>query len=340
MEKLFGCLRTQYHIAQKEFYITASCGLALFPKDGEDPQTLIKNADTAMYQAKAQGRNRICVYNAAMTDEVVTQLTIKDELRLAVENQQLRLYYQPLIDARSLQIIGAEALLRWQHPQRGLLAPDQFIHIAEQSGLILELGAWVLERAIQDARPWIELYPGQFKLHINVSGIQLKQSDFAERLSALLQRYSYPAEGLELEMTESILIDDVAHANGLFERLRHMGVGLSLDDFGTGYSSLTHLRQMQFSYIKIDRAFIHNIPNDQDDCALVEATLAFGHRLDIPVIAEGVENATQQVWLQKRGCEMMQGYFFGKPMSAQDFLHRFETQRKTATPPLPPTDGA
>lgn len=333
MEKLFGCLRTHYRIGQKQFYVTASCGLATFPKDGEDPQTLIKHADTAMYQAKAQGRNRICLYNATMTEEVVTELTMRDELRLALDDNQILVHYQPLIDASSLQIIGAEALLRWQHPHQGLLGSSHFIHIAEQSGQILELGAWVLERSIQDAHPWVELCSGNFRLHVNVSGLQLKQSDFTQRVSTLLQRYNYPAGALELEMTESILIDDAAHASGLFERLRQMGVGLSLDDFGTGYSSLTYLRKMHVSYIKIDRSFIHNIPEDQDDCALVEATLAFGHRLNIPVIAEGVENETQQIWLQERGCQMMQGYYFGKPMSAEDFFRLLAAQEGASNTP-------
>jgi diguanylate cyclase (GGDEF)-like protein len=331
VEQMFGCLRRSFQIGQYQVYITGSCGVALYPQDGNDAQTLIKHADIAMYRAKDGGRNRFCLYDARMSDEVAAQLAIRDELRHALDSDQLRVYYQPLVDARTRRVIGAEALVRWQHPRRGLIGRSEFIPVAEQSGLIVGLGAWVLEHSLQDLRNWLSGQDRDFRLHVNVAALQLLQANFPDLVAEALQRHGVPAKALELEMTESVLIDDTVKSGGLFDRLRRLGVGISLDDFGTGYSSLAYLKRLPVDHIKIDRSFVKDVPDDPDDCALVEATFIFCRWLGKEVIAEGVESETQLDWLQRQGCRYMQGYYFGRPMPAREFMAMVWTARASAS---------
>ncbi len=328
VEKIFGCLRRTYQLNQHQVYVTGSCGVALFPQDGQDPQTLIKHADTAMYRAKEGGRNRYCLYDAGMTEAVVMQLNTRNDLRLAIVDDQLRVYFQPLVESTHGRIVGTEALVRWQHPVRGLLSPDDFIEVAEQSGLIVGLGTWVLDHAILASLAWLPLAMPGFRLHVNVSAHQLKQADFFDQVEAILARHQFPAANLVLEMTESVLIDDKVRSGNLFERLRKLGVGIALDDFGTGYSSLAYLKTLPVDHIKIDKSFVQDVPTDPDDCALVEATFIFSRRLGIEVIAEGVETDIQRNWLRDQGCRYMQGYYFGRPMPAEDFQARLVDENR------------
>jgi diguanylate cyclase (GGDEF)-like protein len=331
VEQMFGCFRRSLQIGPYQAYVTSSCGVAIFPQDGEDPQTLIKHADTAMYRAKEAGRNRFCLYDAQMSAVVAAQLTIRDELRHAIDAGELRVYYQPLVEMPSRRIIGAEALVRWQHPRRGLLGPAEFIAVAEQSGLIVAIGDQVLDRAVQEASAWSGLEDAAFRLHVNISAHQLMHADFPARVMATLRRHGLPAAALELEMTESVLIDDAVEASGLFETLHGHGIGISLDDFGTGYSSLSYLKRLPVDHIKLDRSFVQDVPGDPDDCALLEATFIFGRRLGIEVIAEGVETEAQLAWLSEQGCRCMQGYYFGRPVPAAEFGAALRAQVRSAS---------
>jgi EAL domain-containing protein (putative c-di-GMP-specific phosphodiesterase class I) len=327
---MFSCLQRQIQIGEYLVYVTCSCGVALFTQDSDDPQTLVRYADTAMYRAKDAGRNRFSLYDIKMSEAVAAQLAVREELRLAIEAQQLRVYYQPLVGMPSRRIVGAEALVRWQHPQRGLVGPADFIAVAEQSGLIVEIGNQVLDRAVADVAEWPGMAAGDFRLHVNISALQLLQPGFPERVADTLHRYGLPAAALELEMTESVLIDDTVKSGGLFERLHALGVGISLDDFGTGYSSLAYLKRLPVDHIKIDRTFVKDVPDDLNACALLEATFAFGHRLGIEVIAEGVETEMQLAWLTEHDCRCMQGYYFGRPMPASDFQDLLQAQAGSA----------
>jgi diguanylate cyclase (GGDEF)-like protein len=322
IERVFGCVGRYYRIGEYQTYVTWSGGIALYPQDGRDAQTLIKHADTAMYRAKAAGANQFRLYDAAMSEDVASQLSLRDELRHAIDEGQFRVHYQPLVEATSQRITAVEALVRWQHPTRGLVAPGVFIDLAEQTGLIVPIGKWVLQQACRDVSAWWQEGLGGLTVHVNVSARQLAQTDFAEITLDLLEHCGLPPQALAIEVTESALIEDAGVAETLFKSLKQAGVAISLDDFGTGYSSLAYLKRFDVDHIKIDRSFVAGIPTDADDCALVEAIIAIGDRLGCLVIAEGVETVNQMDWLAARGCLVMQGYHFGVPVDAEALAAR------------------
>ncbi len=322
IERVFACVGRYYHIGDYQTYVTWSGGVAIYPQDGADAQTLIKHADTAMYQAKGAGANQVRLYDAAMSQDVASQLALRDELRKAIEQDQFKVFYQPLVDVTTRRIMGVEALVRWQHPTRGLVPPAAFIGLAEQTGLITILGQRVLERACEDVAGWWREGLGSLTLHVNVSARQLAQSDFADRALDLVERCGLPPQALAIEVTESALIEDADTAETLFVHLKRAGVSISLDDFGTGYSSLAYVKRFDVDHIKIDRSFVGGLPEDPSDCTLVEAILAIGDRLGAVVIAEGVETEAQLDWLAARGCLLMQGYYFGAPVSAATMAAR------------------
>jgi diguanylate cyclase (GGDEF)-like protein len=322
IERVFGCVGRYYLIGEYQTFVTWSSGVAIYPRDGQDAQTLIKHADTAMYRAKAAGSNQFRLYDAAMSDHVASQLSLRDELRRALDEDQFRVHYQPLVDAPTQRITAVEALVRWQHPTRGLVAPGEFIEVAEQTGLIVPIGQWVLTQACRDASDWWRDGLGGLTVHVNVSARQLAQADFAESTLDILERCGLPPQALAIEVTESALIEDASTAEALFQTLKRTGVSISLDDFGTGYSSLSYLKRFDIDHIKIDRSFVSGLPGDADDCALVEAIVAIGDHLGCVVIAEGVEATSQMDWLSARGCLLMQGYLFGPPVSADALAAR------------------
>jgi diguanylate cyclase (GGDEF)-like protein len=320
IERLFGCVGRYYTIGEYETYVTWSCGVVVYPGDGGDPHTLLKHADTAMYAAKQLGPNHYTFYDVEMSDEVSRQLALRDELRLALERDQLEVYYQPIIDAATGHVRAAEALLRWHHPTRGLLSPAAFIDIAEQSGLINPIGDWVLGEALAVAGEWQERAQDAITMHVNVSAHQLKQTGFVERIREQLQARDLPSCLLDLEMTESALLEDARRAEQLLAELKALGVRIALDDFGTGFSSLAYLKRLPVDTIKIDKSFLDDIPYGPRDCALVEAILTLGRELGSAIVAEGIEQAQQRDWLVARGCRYLQGYLFSRPVPRDAFL--------------------
>lgn len=328
IERLFTCVGRYYTIGEYETFVTWSCGVVVSPRDGDDVHTLLKHADTAMYAAKALGPNHYRFYDPVMSAEVAEQLALRDDLRLALERGQLELYYQPIVDARSGRIAAAEALLRWNHPTKGLLSPARFIDVAEQTGLINPIGEWALGEALSMASRWRQGVQSEVRVHVNLSPHQLRQGSLVAQVHKALREAGLPASALDLEMTESALIDDGERVTALLETLKAIGVKLSIDDFGTGFSSLSYLKRLPVDTIKIDKSFVDGLPGDARDAALVEAVLTLGRRLGCSMVAEGVEHAEQVHWLGQHGCHYLQGYHFSRPLPRARFLelaaHRFD----------------
>jgi len=289
----------------------ASFGVTVYPDDGIDRETLITNADLAMYRAKADLSRSTCFYEQSMDDLVRARRSLAGELREAVESEQLQLHYQVQTALASNRISGFEVLLRWTHPDRGPISPAEFIPLAEETGLILPIGEWVLRRACADASGWIEPH----KIAVNVSPIQLTHTDLPALLEEILAETGLAPDRLELELTETTIFVDKVRSLAILERIRAMGVGIALDDFGTGYSSLDTLRSFPFTKIKLDRSFMSEVENSPQAKAIIRAVLALGSSLDIPVLAEGIETAGQLSLLIKEGCDEAQGYLLGRPMS-------------------------
>lgn len=298
---------------------TASVGITLFPEDGENPEQLVKNADMAMYAAKAEGRNNYRFFLPSMHERVKERKTIEEDLRNALEQDQLELYYQPKVDCRTERVVGAEALVRWNHPQRGLILPGEFISVAEECGLINRLGAWVLQRACKQTRAWRDSLFSDFRIAVNLSPAQFQDAELVNSVTEIVKETSLPAGTLELEITESILMNNPEKAVSTLEELKELGVLIAIDDFGTGYSSLNYLKRFPVTSIKIDRSFVNDIHVDVDDKAIVDAVIGLGHSLNLEVVAEGVEEIEQLVYLQEKGCNFIQGYLFSKPLPASTF---------------------
>ena len=304
----------------KEFFVTCSIGVASYDGGG-NAQHLIEHADIAMYAAKKLGRNSFQFYEPAMNEEAQERLRIENALRKALERGEFALHYQPQVDLDSGRIIGAEALLRWQHPELGLVSPARFIGLAEETGLIVPIGAWVLRTACAQAREWLEHSHGHapMKMAVNLSARQFSQPDLVQMISDVLAETGLPPACLELELTESLFMNDVAQAVSLLHQLKALGVTLSIDDFGTGYSSLSYLRDFPIDVLKIDRSFVNDIATDPDDAAIVVSVIALAHNLQLRVVAEGVESREQLDFLQQHGCDAIQGYYFSRPVAPDLF---------------------
>ncbi len=307
-------------IADNEFFITFSIGISIYPADGQDTATLLKNADAAMHHAKDEGRNNFQYYTGKMNATVLQRLKLETELRRALEREEFLLYYQPKVDMDSRKIVGVEALLRWKNPERGLVAPGEFIPLLEDTGLILPVGEWVLRAACKQARAWLAAGVKNVHIAVNLSALQFKQPDFAGLVLSILEENGLdPALGaIELELTESLLMDDAEAAVETLTRLHASGIQFSIDDFGTGYSSLTYLKRFPISSLKIDRSFVNDLSRNKEDEAIVAAIIALGHSLGLKVIAEGVETEMQHAQLHKNGCDEMQGFLFSRPLPATE----------------------
>jgi diguanylate cyclase (GGDEF)-like protein len=298
---------------------TFSIGVSLYPDDGKEFDTLLRNADTALYQAKDSGRDTYRFFSDKMNIDAQEQLQLQGQLRNAVKNQEFILHYQPQIDIASGHLIGAEALVRWQHPELGLLPPSKFIPLAERSGLVIPMGDWVLNEACRQAQIWREKgHP--LVMAVNLSALQFKRGNLLETVSHALKRSGLPAELLELELTESILLQDVDAAIKTLRSLKDMGVKLSIDDFGTGYSSLSYLKRLAVNKLKIDQSFVRDLAEDADSAAIVRAIIQLGHTLQLTVIAEGVETDAQLAFLRNNGCDEAQGYLYSRPIMATEFV--------------------
>ncbi|MCW8356518.1 EAL domain-containing protein [Marinomonas pontica] len=309
-----------YPVAKMEMMITASIGIASYPQHADDIDNLLKNADAAMYRAKSTGHNMYFVYENDMADNIDAHLTLGGGLRKAIEEEQFILHYQPKIRLCDEVVVGAEALIRWIHPELGMISPDQFIPLAEESGLILPLGEWVIRRACRQLQEWREAGFAPIKLSVNLSSRQFMQADLVDMVERVLEETGVDSEYFELELTESMLMADAQQSIDKLHGFRKLGLTLSIDDFGTGYSSLAYLKKFPIQTLKIDRSFIHDLGLDCDNDAIVKATIAMANSLNLKVIAEGVETRSQVDALNGYACEEVQGYLFSRPLCGDDFL--------------------
>jgi diguanylate cyclase (GGDEF)-like protein len=320
-EQLVNSLRRNFQIGEFQAYVTCSCGIAIFPHDGEDALTLIKHADTAMYRAKNAGRNTFCIYDTGMSAAAAAQLTTRLELRHAIDDGQFLLHYQPVLEMPTRRVVGAEALVRWQHPRRNLVSPAEFIPLAEATGLILPLGDWILESACTQLARWAtQPDMADITVSVNLSALQFRLADFAERVATILKWTGANPHRLKLEITESLLVSDVDEVITKMRALNEMGVGFALDDFGTGYSSLAYLSRLPLNQLKIDRSFVANIETNDRDAIICAATISLAHSLTLAVVAEGVETEAQSHFLSTvHGCNFIQGYLFSRPLPVAEF---------------------
>jgi len=324
--KIMAALGEPFHIDVHEATISASVGIAVHPEDGADFDELLKKADTAMYHAKEAGRNAFRFYTQRMNADAQERLDLHGRLRRAVEREEFVLHYQPLVDLKSGLIVGGEALVRWQNPDQGLVAPGQFIPAAEHSGLIVPLGEWVLQEACRELAYWHVQGCPHLSLSVNISSIQFRRGDVEETVRRVLAASGATPSALELELTESILIDGAEQVLATITRLHALGVRLAIDDFGTGYSSLAYLKRFAVDKLKIDQSFVRDIVTDQDDAAIVRAVIQMARSLGLKVLAEGVESEAVAVELRAMDCDLVQGYHFGRPMPAVEFRRLIGTE--------------
>jgi len=317
--RMLQAVTEAHSIDQHDLHVTTSIGVSVFPDDGLDAETLIKNADTAMYQAKENGRQSYQFFKAAMNVRAVERQSIEENLRRALERQEFALHYQPKINLRSGEIIGAEALIRWQHPTRGLIPPGQFIPIAEDCGLILPIGNWVLREACKQARTWVDAGLPLTTMAVNISAMEFRGDHFLEGIFAILEETGLEPRSLELELTESVLMKHAESTQTVLKTLRARGVQVAVDDFGTGYSSLSYLRKFQIDALKIDQSFVHQVTTTPDDTAIVSAIISMGRSLNLRVVAEGVETQEELAFLQAHHCDEAQGYYFSRPVPPDQF---------------------
>jgi diguanylate cyclase (GGDEF)-like protein/PAS domain S-box-containing protein len=324
-QKLLTMLRAPNFIGHHGLEISASIGISIYPDDGMDPETLIKTADTAMFQAKEHGRNNYKFFEQEMNIRAVERQSIEEDLRGALERQEFLLEYQPKIDLQTGAITGAEALIRWLHPRRGLVSPLMFIPVAEDSGMILPIGMWVRREACQQARAWQDAGLPPLPVAVNISVVEFRDQNFLESVRAILKETRLDPHYLELELTESVLMQHAETTTSLLQQLKAMGVQLAVDDFGTGYSSLSYLRRFPIDALKIDRSFVREITTNPDDATIVSAVISMGRSLKQRVIAEGVETREQLAFLQNQQCAEGQGYYFSRPVPPKQFARLLET---------------
>ncbi|MDD5480408.1 EAL domain-containing protein [Rhodoferax sp.] len=328
-QKLLQAIAMPLRVQTHELTLTPSIGIALYPQDGSDAETLFKHADVAMYLAKKAGRNGYQFYTSQLQMDAERALLLDNELRRALERQQLEVVYQPQLSLRTGQVVGVEALLRWHHPELGQVSPAEFIPVAERSGQILPIGQWVLETAVAQARQWLDMGLAPLVMAVNVSAVQFCQANLPELVRHTLQQHQLAAQWLEIELTESVAQQDPAEAMAMMTQLNLLGVRLSIDDFGTGYSSLSYLKRFAVTQLKIDQSFVRDICADADDLAIVRAIISMAHSLGLSTIAEGVETPEQLELLRAEGCEDVQGYWLSRPLqvaAASVFLQQHTLQ--------------
>lgn len=319
-EKLIHSLELPLRLSDGgELQMTASVGITFFPEDGQSPEELLRRADAAMYSAKGMGRNRFHAYQAEKEESQHQRMALESKLRSAQKNNELRAFYQPKVDAATEDIVGMEALIRWEHPELGLISPGFFIPLAEETGIIVAMGEWIMRTACVDAKRWVERFKLPLKISVNLSALQLKQPDLVDVVERVLRESQLPPNLLDLEVTESINVRDIPNLIDTLTRLRAIGLSISIDDFGTGQSSLEYLKRFPADYIKIDQTFVRNIGVDPSDEAIIRATIDMAHGLKMQVIAEGVETETHLKFLRAYQCEQLQGFLFSRPLNHLSF---------------------
>lgn len=332
-DKLCNIINQAFDIDRHTLGVSASVGITIYPDDGQTAHDLLVNADAAMYHTKSTGRNGYHFFESSMNTNAHNQLQVIQDLRLALERKEFRLHYQPKFHTPDGMVIGAEALLRWQHPTRGMIAPIDFIALAEKTGLIVPIGEWVLDEACRQMRIWHDEGNQHWKVAVNLSAVQFCNDDLIELVQTTLARSGLPPYALMLEVTESTAMHDVEASLAILDQLSDLGIDISIDDFGTGYSSLLYLKRLPATELKIDRGFISDLAQGGDDSSIVAAIIALGRSLNLRVVAEGVETEEQQEYLTSLGCDTMQGYLLGRPMAAEQFIEAIHT-----TAPIEKTD--
>jgi diguanylate cyclase (GGDEF)-like protein/PAS domain S-box-containing protein len=322
-QKLLDAFGTPFNVQNHELHVTASIGISLFPADGGDGETLIRNADTALYRAKEQGRNRYQLYAPAMNAVAFKRLVIENSLRRAMERNELSLYYQPLVSMDDTQTVAVEGLLRWKHPELGLVSPADFIPTAEETGLIVPLTRWVLRTACVQMKEWQRMGVAPDSVSVNVSGRRFNDSNLPEMIADVLQATELDGSALTIELTESVMMENAEATIATLQQLKRLGIKISIDDFGTGYSSLSYLKRLPIDSLKIDQSFVRDIPGDTEGASIATVIITMAHNLRLSVVAEGVETGEQMSFLREKSCDIMQGYFISRPLetsAATDFL--------------------
>jgi diguanylate cyclase (GGDEF)-like protein/PAS domain S-box-containing protein len=330
-DKVLRALRSPHLIDRHQLYVTGTIGIVTFPDDGTESETLMKNADIAMYHAKAAGRDNFEFFKPDMNTRAVARHFLEEDLRHAVEQQQFVLLYQPKIDLHTGSIIGVEALIRWRHAQRGLVSPAEFIPVAEECGFIVPIGRWVIRAACQQARKWQKAGLPSVRIAVNVSAVELRARDFASNVRDTLAETGLDPRYLELELTETFLMQDSNLTAAVLRDLKDAGVQLALDDFGTGYSSLSYVKRFPIDTLKIDRSFVRDLATDADDASIVSAVISMGKSLHMRVVAEGIETPEQLQYLQTHGCPFGQGYYFSRPVVAGEFVELLSVSARGVT---------
>ena len=318
-KKIVTSLQNEFVIKGKDIFIGASVGISVFPGDGVDVEALIKAADIAMYKVKSEGKNNYRFYSSDLSENAIERFNMESHLRRALERNQFEVYYQPQVSLKTGRIIGAEALVRWHHPELGLVLPAKFIPVAEEAGLVVQIGEWVLRESVRQMTEWVEQGLELQSVSVNVSGVQVQRSNFADTVYGILVETGCDPTLLELEITESVVMNNTEYVISVFERIKEPGVMLAIDDFGTGYSSLSYLKRLPLDKLKIDQSFVRDLTHDPDDKAIAGAVIALARSLGLKVIAECVETQDQVDMLIEMGCDDVQGYLFGKPVTALDF---------------------
>jgi len=335
-QRVKDAMRRPFQLDGNEIFVTASIGISLYPEDGEDSESLLKYADTAMYHAKNCGKNNAKLYSSSLTMQIMSHVKLEVGLRKALQNNELYLLYQPQIDVPSSQIVGVEALVRWRHPEHGVIPPNDFIPLAEETGLIVPIGEWVLRTACTQAKAWQQACRRAIRMAVNLSARQFKDENLTQIVLSALGDTGLEPRLLELELTEGTLMDDARATMVMLEQLRGIGVLLSIDDFGTGYSSMSYLKRFDVRALKIDKSFIIGLPQDSENAAITRAIIAMAHGLKMIVVAEGVETDEQLTLLEQYGCDLAQGYFLGRPSPQESITQMLKVQRV----PNPPTHTA
>ena len=320
-------LEAPFDLGGIDYFIGASIGIGIHPLDGDDVKSLLKNADAAMYHAKEQGRNNFQFYHTALNTTSMARMLMEGSLRSALEKEEFLLFYQPQMDLKTGKLVGAEALIRWQNPNHGMISPGEFIPLAEESGLIIPMGKWALYEACRQAKKWQAAGFPPLRMAVNLSGMQFKQPDFTTLVIRVLDETGLDGRQLELELTESIAMGDVEGSFAKLNTLSHENIHLAIDDFGTGFSSLSYLKRFPIDTLKIDQSFVRNCITDPEDSAIIRTFIGLAHSLGLSVIAEGVETKEQLAFLGSQNCDEIQGYLYSRPLPAAEFEKFLQKQR-------------